>query len=226
VKSEQELREFYRDDYAEIFERSQSRRRVARLLPLMELSLADCVADLGCGSGLLVPFVAPRVREYLGVDFSEEFIRIANRKLEAAPAPNVRFVCARVQDVAEAHSGEFDIAFALDFAEHVYDEAWLDILRGARRLLRPGGRFYLHTPNAGFFLERMKAANFLVRQFPEHVAVRSLALNADLLKQAGFTVVRTQYLPHYNVLKVVHPLSLIPPLRSVMSARIFIEARA
>jgi cyclopropane fatty-acyl-phospholipid synthase-like methyltransferase len=226
MKSADELRELYREEYAEGFERSQSRRRIARLLHLMQVSPADHVVDLGCGSGLLVPFLAPRVKEYLGVDFSEEFIRIANRKLSANPLPNVRFICGSVQDVAMQYPGRFAVAFALDFAEHVYDDEWLDILRAARRLLRTGGRFYLHTPNAGFFLERMKAAQFLVRQFPEHVAVRTIEENRRLLEEAGFQIARSCYLPHYNVLKAIHPFTAIPPLRNILSARVFLEAHA
>jgi len=226
VKSEAELRDLYREQYAESFERTQSRRRLARLLPLIAVAMSDRVVDLGCGSGLLVPFIAPRVRDYLGVDFSEEFIRIANRKLEAEPFPNVRFLCAAVQDIAQECAGTFDVAFALDLAEHVYDDAWVAFLCAARQLLHPGGRLYLHTPNAGFFLERMKSANFLIRQFPEHVAVRTMAANESLLRRAGFDVVRSLYVPHYNLLRLVNPLARLAPLRALMSARIFIEARA
>jgi 2-polyprenyl-3-methyl-5-hydroxy-6-metoxy-1,4-benzoquinol methylase len=191
MKSDQELRELYREGYAEAFERTQSRVRLAKLLPLMELSANERVVDLGCGSGLLVPFVAHRVREYLGIDFSEEFIRIANRKLKADPFANVRFLCTRVQDLADDHPGEFDVAFALDLAEHVYDVPWLEILQGARRLLRVGGRLYLHTPNADFFLERMKASNFIVRQFRSTSrSATSLRTGACSSRQASVSRVR------------------------------------
>jgi len=61
----------------------------------------------------------------------------------------------------------------MDFSEHVYDEEWREILRGIRSALKPTGRLYLHTPNAEFILEIMKARNLILARQPEHVAVRT-----------------------------------------------------
>lgn len=222
----EKLRDLYRSAYVRRFEREQSHRRIERLLPLMALEATDRVADFGCGSGLLVPYVAPRVREYVGVDFSAEFIEASHRNLGRQPHANVRFVCASIQDFARAHRSCFDAGFALDFAEHVPDAPWLEMLTAMRQTLRPDGRFFLHTPNAAFFLERLKARNFIVRQFPEHVAVRDPQDNIRLATSAGFRLERCVLLPHYNVLRWVHPLSRLPGMRRLISARIFLELRA
>jgi hypothetical protein len=107
----------------------------------------------------------------------------------------------------------------------VPDDEWVELLRAMHGTLRPGGSLYLHTPNRAFFLERMKAHNFMVPQFPEHVAVRTLQENAELLAKAGFWVRRGLTLPHYNVLRHLHPLRRLPLIGGVFEARLFIEAR-
>ena len=46
------------------------------------------------------------------------------------------------------------------------------MLRSLRRVLKPGGRFVAYTPNREHYVERFKARGFILKQFPEHIAVR------------------------------------------------------
>ena len=64
------------------------------MLPLFDLSPDDVVADFGCGNGVLLELVAPRVREYVGVDFSEEFVRAAERRRDAPASATGRSTAA------------------------------------------------------------------------------------------------------------------------------------
>ena len=82
----------------------------------------------------------------------------------------------------------------------------------------------LHTPNAEFVVEIMKARNLLLRQFPEHIAVRNAEDNRRFLERAGFVDVSVHFLPHYNILSLVHPMSFIPLIGKYFQARIFIVA--
>ena len=114
----------------------------------------------------------------------------------------------------------------MDLSEHIYDVEWIQILEKIRKSIKPDGKLYLHTPNAEFFLERMKSRNFIVKQLPEHIAVRSPEHNASILREAGFKIRHIWLIPHYNILRIVHPLSYIPVLGKYFNARIFIEATA
>lgn len=109
---------------------------------------------------------------------------------------------------------------------YVYDESWLCNLKSIRKCLKPNGTLYLHTPNSEFFIEKMKERNFILRQFPEHIAVRNIVENTVLLEQAGFKVNSIRLLPHYNILRFLHPLSYIPFIGKWFNARLFIEAVA
>jgi 2-polyprenyl-6-hydroxyphenyl methylase / 3-demethylubiquinone-9 3-methyltransferase len=214
----------YEEEYVRKFEANQSSERLRRLLPLMDFGPQCIVADFACGNGMLMEFVAPMVREYVGVDFSQRFIEAANRKRDRLAIRNASFVCARIEDFCAQYPEYFDIALAMDASEHIPDGEWTSILGGIRSSLKSGGKLYVHTPNADFFLEIMKSKNFLVKQLREHVAVRTPSRNAEMLYKAGFSKVDTILLPHYNFLKYLHPVSFLPKVGKYFKARIFVSA--
>jgi hypothetical protein len=46
------------------------------------------------------------------------------------------------------------------------------------------------------------------------------------LKKAGFRISNVRLIPHYNVLRFLHPLSYAPILGAYFQARIFVEAES
>lgn len=213
-------------EYAERFDRRQGRRRLLQLLPLMTLEPHFDLVDFGCGNGLLAAEVRNRVQSYTGIDFSKPFIELARARAARISAHNVHFECSAIVDYCAANFGRFDVACALDLSEHVPDKEWLGILTSMRQSLKHGGRLYLHTPNAAFLFEWMRHRSFLMTQSPEHVAVRTMEHNVRLLHAAGFEVRTARYVPHYNVLRFLHPLRVLPYVGPWLNARIFIEAGA
>lgn len=219
-----QLKELYGGQYAATYDETHTPYRIERLIANIRVCAQDNVVDFGCGSGMLMPYIAPHVSSYVGVDFSPQFIAIANAKKMALGITNAMFECASIGEFCLRRVHAFDAAFVIDFAEHVWDEEWLQLLTAMRESLVSGGKLFLHTPNRRFFLEMMKSHNILVKQFPEHVAVRSVEENAALLLKAGFRISRTLLIPHYNILRLVHPLSFVPLVGDYFKARIFIEA--
>ena len=78
-RSEEELRAIYDQRYVDQYD-PHAVQRMRRMLPLFELSGREKVADFGCGSGVLAELISDRVGEYVGVDFSEAFVREARRR--------------------------------------------------------------------------------------------------------------------------------------------------
>ena len=225
MKSKEELKQLHGEDYVEAYKKKLP-MRLERLLGYMRLDKTVSAADFACGNAMLMELIAPRVKSYTGVDFSEPFIRVANEKKQQMGMTNADFVCANISDFCAQRLGAFDAAFAMDVSEHIYDEEWLQTLKSIHSSLKPGGRLYIHTPNREFFLEAMKDKNFIFKQFAEHIAVRTPAHNAALLREAGFKIEHIRLIPHYNIMKVLHPLSYLPVLGKFFKARIFIEASA
>ncbi len=221
MKSTAELKALHGEDYVNNF--ADSTYRLNRLLPYITLPANADIVDYGCGTGLMMQLLHSEVRSYTGVDFSPPFIAAANKKKESLSVINAEFHCLDIHDFAKANPARFHAAFAMDFSEHVYDDVWLEILKSIRNTLKPGGTLYLHTPNGEFIIETMKRHNFILKQFPEHIAVRDVAENERLVKEAGFSV-STMTLPHYNILKHMHLLSHIPGIGKYFRARIFMKA--
>ncbi|WP_299792574.1 class I SAM-dependent methyltransferase [uncultured Shewanella sp.] len=204
---------------------TKSPKRLRELVDRMHIAPGSDVIDFGCGDALIIQYIKDFVNSYQGVDFSSTFIEVANRRKKAINANNVNFECDSIANFCKSHKESYDIGFALDLSEHVYDKEWQEIVDAMYQCLRPGGIIYLHTPNAGFFLERMKEHNFLIKQFPEHVAVRNAQSNHHFFSVAGFENINVKFIPHYNVLRLVHPLSCLPFVGKFFQARLFITAK-
>ncbi len=220
-----ERKALHGEAYVKRFEQEHSVERISRLVPMMGLSGAEEIVDIGCGNALSLAALNGRIASYAGVDFSEPFIEAAQQRAHSLNVENVEFFCGSAESYAEINASRFDIALALDISEHVYDEEWLLILRAIYKLLKSRGKLFVHTPNLGFFIERMKARNIILKQFPEHVAVRTMTQNIQLMEQAGFHVRVARALPHYNRLSFLHPLSYVPKIGRYFEARLFIEAQ-
>lgn len=210
-------------DYVERFD-GHDPRRMARLIPELPVTPETHVCDFGCGNALALEHLHGQIASYTGVDFSPEFCAKARQRVARLGARTAEILCGDLVAFCEANPERFDLALAFDFSEHVYDEDWLVFLRAMHASLKPGGKLVIHTPNLGFFVERMKDRDFILKQFPEHIAVRDMRQNVDLLQEAGFKVARQAYLPHYNVLRFLHPLSKLPFLGGPLRARLLIEA--
>jgi 2-polyprenyl-6-hydroxyphenyl methylase / 3-demethylubiquinone-9 3-methyltransferase len=219
--SEDELHAIYGQRYVDRYD-PHAVRRLRRMLPFFELSGHEVVADFGCGNGVLLELIAPHVDEYVGVDFSDAFVRAAKRRRDARGIQIGRFHCADIVAFCAQHPNRFDAAFALDFAEHIYDDQFVRIFRAIHGALKPDASLYLHTPNAAYFMERLRARGIL-SQIEGHVAVRDARQHQALLAQCGFAHVHVRYLAHYLYLaSAFHGLGALPLVGQYFRARLFL----
>lgn len=195
----------------------------ARLLHHIELPPNANVMDVGCGTGLLAGVLASRCDSYTGVDFSEAMVQQACESAHANSWQNCRFICADAAKFMRHRPGEWDAIFMLDISEHVPDNEWAEIVNATCVALKPGGKAYLHTPNLDFFLERLKQYG-VMRQFPEHIAVRDAMQNMRFFHSAGYSAITCSWLPHYNILGRFHPLSKLPVVGKYFAARLWVVA--
>jgi cyclopropane fatty-acyl-phospholipid synthase-like methyltransferase len=222
--SDDALRAIYDQSYVDQYD-PHAVPRMRRLLPFFDLSGGETVADFGCGNGVLLEVIAPRVREYVGVDFSREFIDAAERRQRARGIKKGTFHCDDLVAFCARHASRFDAGFALDFSEHVYDDQFLAIFRGIYSALKPGAQLYLHTPNDEYFMERMRARGIL-GQIEGHVAVRDAGSYQRLLAMCGFGQVQVRYLAHYLYpASALHGLGSLPVVGRYFRARLFLTCR-
>jgi SAM-dependent methyltransferase len=100
------------------------------------------VLELGCGLGTRCFEVASHgAARVIGLDPLSEAIDIANHTLETIPGEwrdRVRFLVGTAETIPPE---QFDVIFSENTLEHVVDVP--GFLAGARRHLKPNGRFYL-----------------------------------------------------------------------------------
>jgi 2-polyprenyl-3-methyl-5-hydroxy-6-metoxy-1,4-benzoquinol methylase len=105
---------------------------------------SDRVLDVGCGSGVVAAHLADRpVAECVAVDGNPTAIAFARATF---PRSNLRFVQALVDEL-DFPAGYFHSACCLELIEHLYPEQGEALLRTLGRLVRPGGRLLITTPN-------------------------------------------------------------------------------
>lgn len=180
------------------------RYRVRKVLEIHDPAPGDRVVDLGCGWGTFDFALAPRVREVVGVDFSDKSIDLCRRRLAAHPHENVRFLCADARDTG-LEGDAYDLVIAADLFEHLYPDDSARVAAEAFRLLRPGGRFSVWTPHRGHVLEMLKNHDILIPRDVSHVDYKTMERMKGLLLDAGFEIERAYYaeshLPGLRVLE-------------------------
>jgi 2-polyprenyl-6-hydroxyphenyl methylase / 3-demethylubiquinone-9 3-methyltransferase len=211
------------ESYAVMYEKKPL-SRLRNLVKFMVLVRDQKVVDFACGNALLLEIIKDSVSSYTGVDYSRSLINAAHKRKDRLHANNAEFICGDIIEFCDSNLSTFDVAFAMDLSEHILDADWVKILLGIKKTLKKNGVLYMHTPNGEFFLEKMKSQGLFVKQLPGHIAVRSPAENEKMLQAGGFTVKESKLIPHYNILRYVHPLSYIPLIGRYLKARIFIEA--
>lgn len=94
----------------------------------------DCVLDLACGNGRLYQLFQGLSITYIGLDQSEELIKIARQKV-----PDGVFILADMIKLP-FKDANFDIIYCIAAFQHIpTKELRLQTLREMKRALRPGG---------------------------------------------------------------------------------------
>jgi SAM-dependent methyltransferase len=182
--------------------------------------------DLGSARGDVCFLVAPRVREAIGIDASPKALEIAERERARRGLRNVRFVLGDVAELAPIPDASVDVAGAFDLLEHVDDATVRQMLASLRRVLRRGGIFVAYTPNREHYVERLKAHDLLLKQFPEHIAVRRPSEIRRLLEEEGWRVVELSYstAPFPAVRFLERLLAPLPGIGRLFRYRILVRA--
>ena len=207
----------------------RSRRQARMLARALGTSKPGVILDIGCGDGSAAATAAPILRPHrlVGVDWSQDALRRANRHLSAVRGgltdPGLPFA-----------SGSADAVLFSEVIEHLVDpDAALDELR---RVLRPGGHLLLSTPNLAAWYNRGLLLAGVQPVFSEvsmrgiygrpgaqvvgHLRLYTARALKQMLPAAGFEVVRMSGAPYHDVPKPFRPLDRLachtPSLASIL----------
>ncbi|MBX7108351.1 MAG: class I SAM-dependent methyltransferase [Chitinophagales bacterium] len=99
------------------------------------------ILDLGCGVGYGTFLLAKKVKKILGIDISREAVSYANLKYSSANCEFRSYDGVHIDCKDES----FDAIVSFQVIEHVEND--YQFISEVHRILKPGGAFYLTTPN-------------------------------------------------------------------------------
>jgi ubiquinone/menaquinone biosynthesis C-methylase UbiE len=148
-----------------------------------------CVADLGCGNGrTLVDLAQSRPRgTFVGYDYAENMVRVAENRRKTAALNNIHFRCfdASSQALPTDARDYFDIVIAKRLLINIKGSPKRQALKNVHDMLRPDGKFIMiecfiepleriNEIRAGLALEQIGVRPFneyLTRAFLKEVEV-------------------------------------------------------
>lgn len=106
------------------------------------------VLDVACGAGYGAPVLcAAGARSYLGLDISDEALRIAERRYRTSE--NIKFSRADACSLPELARGSFDMVVSFETIEHLRDPE--RFLARIKDVLAPSGILIISTPNRSVY---------------------------------------------------------------------------
>jgi len=104
------------------------------------------VADLGCGTGPLLPYLSERFNRVIALDFAPQMLKCAAERLSPLAAARVTFLERPMHDLDDL-AGQLDVAMAINSLV-MPDVRLIDrTLRSIRASLRSGGQFLGIVPS-------------------------------------------------------------------------------
>lgn len=218
----EELVKIHSWDYVKSFSKSEN-WRISRWLKKYLTFNNDKILEVWCGSWLLtIELEKENIKSYLWVDFSKDFIDLANKNKIEKKLNRSNFIECDINIISKDYPNYFDKIFAIDFTEHVYDNDLNIILKSIYFSLNQWWEFIIHTPNLNFILELLKD-KWILKQETWHIAVRDLYQYKKILQNIWFNDIRIFKIEHYiNKLKLLHIFKSIPIIWKFFEARILI----
>ena len=123
---------------------SSSVRKYFKPILVEKVSESDRVLDLGCGSGMFLPIVAPMCAEIVGVDISSDMLISCSQCIKKFFIENASLSNASSDHLPFA-AETFDVVYIVDVIHHAED--YEQAVKEVYRVLKPGGRLIVFEPN-------------------------------------------------------------------------------
>ncbi|OUL29863.1 SAM-dependent methyltransferase [Nostoc sp. T09] len=151
------------------------------------------ILDIGCGNGSLSNLIAQQGYEVVGIEESESGFEFASRSF-----PNCQFILGSIYNLPYLElGGKFDIVIAAEVIEHLFSPR--ELVRNAKKCLKPNGSLILTTPYHGYFKNLVLAVSGKIdKHFNPlwdcgHIKFFSQATMTNLLEAENYTDINFKF---------------------------------
>ena len=148
------------------------------------------VLDIGCGNGSLSHLISQHGYEIVGVEESESGVNLARQTF-----PDIHFMQASIYDLPfKDLENSFDFVVSAEVIEHLFYPK--ELIRAAKRCLKPNGRLIITTPYHGYLKNLALALSgkldkhFTVDWDGGHIKFFSVATLTQFLEAEGLTDIK------------------------------------
>jgi SAM-dependent methyltransferase len=143
------------------------------------------ILEIGCGLGYLTYSLLKTGYDIIGLDISKTAVKRANENF------GNHYICADLFEYSQLHPESFNVIILTEVIEHVNNPFFF--IKSIIRLLKPGGRAIITTPNKSFYYKEIVWATelppvhywwFSEESF-DHIAIR-MNLTVDFLSFNDF----------------------------------------
>ncbi len=211
-------------------------------LHLLDIKPGMRVLDVGCANGPMMVYCGLQGAIVSGVDLDPGAVAVANDFLRRYKVQGEAVVGDAMK--LDFPDNTFDALISGDFVEHITDDVKVAMFKEALRVLKPGARVVIKTPNLAYLKAslRFKQLRAVMRfenpfdliiphtpgtEDPQHIGLVDRWGLRDSMLAAGFLNYQFVYAPlrRFGTNKVVEVLSTeIPLVRDVLCEDLFVVA--
>lgn len=165
------------------------------------------ILDAGCGAGIFAEALAKLGADVVGLDPVDALIRSAENHLNTQDLikNNLKYVCDTIEEHSVKNLNAYDVIVCSEVIEHVENKK--SFIEACSRALKPGGDFFLTTPNKTFasyffvylwaerILNIIERGNHNWRWFIHHKEMSAM------LWEFGVRTVKTKGLSYFPIIK-------------------------
>jgi len=140
------------------------------------------VLDIGCGPGFFLKIAQEKGWQVWGLDLSKEAV------VEARKILKTRRIYRKTLNDCNFLPNFFDLVVIFQTIEHA--QSPLELLKKARKILKPRGLLLLTTPNTSGWQAKIMGRHWFSYRHPDHFWFFSQKSLEILLRQAGFAKIR------------------------------------
>ena len=177
----------------------------------LNLNKKVSILDLGAGSGNFEIIFGKKVKQITAVDYRKEALDFLESILSKKRIRNVKLVECDLRNLNDIKNiGKYDLILLVDVIEHIQMEEADKMIKNFKKLLVPGGKICVITPNfhsLWIYFESILDKFTIVPHFKghQHLAQYHYGNLTKIFQKNNFT---PQYIKSFNLFSFAFPLRL------------------